>query len=89
MATKAELEAENKELRELNDQKAERIEELNNIVPDNSVLGVVHKSADGDGSVVLASGTLTADEWIEAVAKVSAGGANGANLATIRNVHTG
>ncbi|KKM94123.1 hypothetical protein LCGC14_1201410 [marine sediment metagenome] len=101
MPTKDELEQENKELRELNQQKIERIEELSNQI--TSAIGdVSHENTDQvfinrdpeiPGGVLLIAPTgviiVSADDWIDAVCRVSVGGANGENQALVRKVHLG
>ena len=74
--TKAELEA--------------KIEELEAQLKESDTLaGFPMINKQTDGSVAVYAGVFTADEWIEAVAKVSVGGANGTNLAVARKLHLG
>ena len=92
MATKAELveqviKAEAR-IAELHQEIAERQASWDAIVVGTGK-GSVNKAADGGGTVVLQAGLITANEWIDAVARVSVGGANGENLAAIRHVHLG
>lgn len=88
--TKAELEAQVAQLQnEILERQAswDKLVDHSKVSDSGDLIGSVSKG--NDGQVILTAGLMTVDEWIYVVARMSVGGANGANLATIRKVHTG